>query len=42
LALDARHRRAIHDLLKPCIERGMTFDPPLVKIYEELKAKFAK
>jgi tetratricopeptide (TPR) repeat protein len=36
------HRRAIHDLLKPRIERGMTFDPPTVKLYEVLKAEFAK
>ena len=42
LALAARHRRAIHDLLKPCLERGMTFDPPIVQRYETLKAEFAK
>ena len=36
------HRRAIHDLLKPHIERGMTFDPPIVQLYEALKAEFAK
>ncbi len=37
-----QHYRAIHDLLKPHIEAGMTFDPPIVKLYETLKAKFAK
>ena len=37
-----RHYRAIYDLLKPCLERGMTFDPPIVKLYETLKAEFAK
>ena len=37
-----RHRRAIYDLLRPAIERGMTFDPPTVKLYETLKAEFAK
>ena len=34
------HRRAMHDLLKPRIEGGMTFDPPIVKLYEGLKAEF--
>lgn len=39
---ETRHRRAIHDLLKPHIERGMTFDPPTVQLYESLKVEFAK
>ena len=37
-----KHDRAIYDLLKPAIERGMTFDPFTVKLYEGLKAQFAK
>ena len=37
-----QHLRAIYDLLKPAIGRGMTFDPPIVQIYESLKAQFSK
>ena len=39
---ETRHLRAIYDLLKPAIERGMTFDPPILELYEVLKAQFAK
>ena len=38
---EARHSRATYDLLKPAIERGMTFDPPTLRIYEGLKARFS-
>ena len=37
-----RHLHAMLDLLKPCIERGMTFDPPTMQLYEFLRAEFAK
>ena len=38
----ARHLRAMYDLLKPAIERGMSFDPQTMQLYERLKAHFAK
>ena len=37
-----KHRRAIYDLLKPALARGMTFDPPIMQLYESLKAQFSK
>ena len=40
-ASEARHSRAMYGLLKPAIERGMTFDPPTLRIYEDLKARFS-
>ena len=38
---EEKHSRTIYDLLKPAIERGMTFDPPIVQLYEDLKARFS-
>ena len=38
---EEQHSRAICDVLKPCMERGMTFDPPIVHLYEGLKARFS-
>ena len=35
-----KHRRAIYDLLHPAITGGMTFDPPIVRIYNVVKAEF--
>ena len=37
---ETQHSRAIYDLLKPAIERGVTFDPPVVQLYERLKNSF--
>ena len=38
---EEKHSRAVYDILKPAIERGMTFDPPIVQLYEDLKARFS-
>ena len=35
-----KHRRAIYDLLDPAITGGMTFDPPIVELYNTLKTEF--
>ena len=41
VAGEEKHSRAIYDVLKPCIERGMTFDSTIVRVYEGLEARFS-
>ncbi|MES2922236.1 MAG: DUF4062 domain-containing protein [Verrucomicrobiota bacterium] len=38
----ARHRRACYEILAPRIARGMTFDPPVMRVFVELKQEFGK
>jgi tetratricopeptide (TPR) repeat protein len=37
---EEKHSRANFELLKGCIRQGMTFDPPIMSIYETLKVRF--
>ena len=37
---EERHSRACYDLLHPRIIKGVTFDPPVVRLHEQLHARF--
>lgn len=37
---ETKHRRACYDILAPRIARGVTFDPPIMGLFEELKQEF--
>jgi len=37
-----KHRRACYDILAPRIARGVTFDPPIMNLLEELKQELGK
>ena len=35
-----RHWRAYYDVLHPRVDSGMTFDPSIMRIYEDLRRRF--